>query len=82
MASKRSASVVWELSEEGRVVVDVDVPLRPFGGIHSDGLHSDGRTATPAKGILLPKDDETEPDGAAVVDRGAAIAVAIPVKKP
>lgn len=30
---RRTASVVWELSEdEGMVVVDVDAPLRPFGG--------------------------------------------------
>lgn len=30
---RRTASVVWELSQEGTVVVDVDAPVRPFGEV-------------------------------------------------
>lgn len=47
---RRTASVVWELSEdEGMVVVDVDAPLRPFGSI------------TPPRGTKLEARD-TLPD--------------------
>lgn len=31
--TRRAATVVWELSQEGTVVVDVDAPVRPFGGL-------------------------------------------------
>lgn len=31
--SRRAATVVWELSQEGTVVVDVDAPVRPFGEV-------------------------------------------------
>ena len=60
MTSKKAAQVVWELSDEGRVVVDVDVPLRPFGSM-----------PTPPKGTLAAKKkDGTEPDGVPVEDFG------------
>jgi hypothetical protein len=31
--TRRAATVVWELSQEGTVVVDVDAPVRPFGEV-------------------------------------------------
>jgi hypothetical protein len=47
--------VMWELSEEGKVLVDVDAPLRPFGSARLDVPRTN------------PADkDGTEPDGAPV----------------
>ena len=53
----RKASVTWELSQEGVVVVDVDTPARPFGDV------------TPVRGVQrgdLAVSEDTEPDGPAV----------------
>lgn len=43
---RRAATVVWELSQEGTVVVDVDAPVRPFGEV----------PLTPPRGTAVPND--------------------------
>jgi hypothetical protein len=45
-ATRRPATVVWELSQEGTVVVDVDAPVRPFGEVPH----------TPPRGTMVPND--------------------------
>ena len=45
---RRKASVVWELTDDERLVVDVDAPLRPFGAV-----------PTPPRGV--PSVDAEEP---------------------
>lgn len=55
----RAATVVWELSQEGTVVVDVDAPVRPFGGVPH----------TPPRGITV-RDDLEDPTADAVKQEG------------
>jgi hypothetical protein len=51
MNPRRTATVVWELSEEGTVVVDVDAPVRPFGEVPH----------TPPRGTLVRPGDLDDP---------------------
>lgn len=46
--TRRSAAVVWQLSEdEEMVVVDVDAPLRPFGFARRDAPRPDAVSPDP-----------------------------------
>jgi hypothetical protein len=65
---KTASTVVWELSEEGRVVVDVDAPLRPFGAL-----------PTPPKGIFVA---QTDPDMRAFEEMTTDVDVEAPPRAP
>ena len=72
MTKRGKATVVWELSDEGRVVVDVDAPLRPFGALPTPprGVRRDDEPTE--KAFLRPgerKKDGTDPDGEPVFEK-------------
>lgn len=62
MNTRRAATVVWELSQEGTVVVDVDAPVRPFGAIPH----------TPPRGTMahVHPDDLEDPTAEVVKSEG------------